>query len=560
MARRRPAPARSKQRAGRHSPTASSSPVSAAERQAAPPQHLTTTARAKDSPGEDLANGTATRATPAEPQALVVCHSFESGAGDAPYDVTIRLTGRRAGGRAVPGAGDTFTHDEVVRDVLPGTGPVSITSWIYGVAQGDWNVTAQVIPAPGTRAGSGTPRVVERATWSWRRWALVPAPEGAIKTRWALLAPLASQPAVIPGVYTALALIGFVVALALQAVVLTSRGLPFLPALTASLAGSIAGLIGAKAWYAVLHPKESIIRGGWAVDGFLVVAPAVAAVTMFVWDQPIGAALDAVAPGIYFAVAIGRVGCFLTGCCAGRWTDAGWGIWSSDRRVGAKRIPAQLFESVAGLVLGVVTLGVALGGGLPIPGALFVGAFVAYAIVRQALLRVRSEQRRVYRTLPLTALAAGLVAILVLALALIQADEPGTQSAVGDPPAASCCDAAPPSEQIDAAAPSCHRLARFPSVMVAAARIATRAGTPAASAGRARDRPAPGTGSLPPATCPSVGRGRRPAHQRCRGLTLAACPTRPRTPSEPPPRRSSPTSSRSGVASIDSPRSGCSCR
>lgn len=376
---------------------------------------------AQASPGA----GTAARTSEAvEPEALVVTYWFDSGEEGEPYDATVRLTGRRTGVRGAPRAGDSFTKDETIEGVVPGTGPVSITAWVYGLQHGEWEVDARLIPTSrGARPASSRPGSspqIQRASWSWRRWAVSTAPSSPIKTRWALLAPLARQPAVIPGVYTALAVVGFVVALALQAALLARDGTPFESPLIASVLALVAGLIGAKVWYAVLHPDESLIKGGWAVDGFLVVAPLVGALTLFAWDQPIGLVLDATAPGIFFAVAIGRVGCFLTGCCAGRCTASRWGIWSSDRRVGARRIPTQLLESAAGLALGVVTLLLVLGGGLPIDGAVFVFAFVIYAVVRQGLLRVRAERRKEYRTLPLTAAAAVLVAVVVATLSTVQ--------------------------------------------------------------------------------------------------------------------------------------------
>jgi phosphatidylglycerol:prolipoprotein diacylglycerol transferase len=371
------------------------------------------------------AGGDAQAAEAVEPEALVATYWFDSGDGGEPYDATVRLSGRRVGIRGTPRAGDSFTKDEKIEGLVPGTGPVSITAWVYGLQHGEWEVDARLIPTSrGARSAGSRPGslpAIQRATWSWRRWALSTAPAASIKTRWALLAPLARQPAVIPGIYTALAVVGFVVALALQAAILAGAGTPFEPPLTASLIALGSGLIGAKAWYKVLHPNDPLFRGGgWAVDGFLVVAPLVAALTLFAWDQPIGVVLDATTPGIFFAVAIGRVGCFMTGCCAGRCTASRWGIWSSDRRVGARRIPTQLLESAAGLALGVASLLVVLSGGLPVHGAVFVATFVIYALVRQGLLRGRAERRREYRTLPLTAAAAGLVAVVVATLSLAQ--------------------------------------------------------------------------------------------------------------------------------------------
>jgi phosphatidylglycerol:prolipoprotein diacylglycerol transferase len=144
----------------------------------------------------------------------------------------------------------------------------------------------------------------------------------------------------------------------------------------------------------LLHPGESLIGPGWAVDGFLVVAPLVAVATLIALDLPVGLVLDATAPGMFFAVAIGRLGCFFTGCCAGRCTASRYGIWSSDRRVGARRIPTQLLESAAGLLFGIVSSVLVLGDVIPVEGGVFVFAVASYFVVRQFLLRLRSEPRR----------------------------------------------------------------------------------------------------------------------------------------------------------------------
>jgi len=371
--------------------------------------------------------GRAKSADAVEPEALVATWWFDSGETGEPYAATVRFVGRRIGIHGNPKPSDTFVKEETIEDVVPGTGPVSITTWVYGLRSGEWNVIAELVrdsrkvagtPADRSRQVGGRP--VRRATWSWRRWTLTTGDDAPVRTRWALLAPLAKQPAVLPGSYTALAIAGFVVALALQAAILTRANVDAGQALVASGIAIVAGLLAAKAWYTVLHPDESIIKGGWAVDGFLVVFPLVAAGALYAFDLPIGVVLDASAPGVFFAVAIGRIGCFLTGCCAGRCTASRWGIWSSDRRVGARRIPAQLIESAAGLLLGVVTLFVVLANPLPVHGLVFISAFTLYAVVRQVLLRQRAERRKSYRTLPLTAAAAGFTAVAVAFLAMLQ--------------------------------------------------------------------------------------------------------------------------------------------
>jgi phosphatidylglycerol---prolipoprotein diacylglyceryl transferase len=361
--------------------------------------------------------------TAPEPEALVITGSFDSGAGTEPYSAVVRFRGRRAGIHGKEPRRDAFVHDERIDGIVPGTGPVSVSAWVYDREPDEWAVDAELVTdsARGTRppAGARSTRTVRPVTWSWRHWALVQA-DGTVKTRWAPLAPLAAIPAVVPGSYPLLATVSIVVALWLQALIVAAEGLPAGQTLVVSLLAVAAGLVGAKIWYVVLHPDEPLLRTGWAVDGFLVIAPLVALAGLVAFDLPIGAVLDAAAPGLFFAVAIGRIGCFLAGCCAGRATRSRWGIWSSDRRVGMRRVPTQLMESLAGASIGVVTLALVLNVAPPVHGLVFVGGLGVYAAVRQGLLRLRSEQRTSHRTLPLTAGAAAVVLVLVAGVSLGQ--------------------------------------------------------------------------------------------------------------------------------------------
>ena len=332
----------------------------------------------------------------------MVTHWFDPGGDGEPYTARVRLTGQRAGS-ARPRGRDTFSHEEVVEGVVPGSGPIAVTSAVRGVGQGEWNVTATVLK-PVRRTASRErsdrePRLkaepIERASWSWIRWRLVPAQPGPVRTRWALVAPLARIPAVQPGTWPLLGTLGALLAIVLQATMLTARGVPAEMPVLISVAALLVGMLGAKVWYAVLHPgpfKQALL-GGWSVDGFVVVAPLVAAGLLLAFGQPVGEALDAVAPGMFLAVAIGRVGCLLTGCCSGPLTNSRWGIWSSDRRVGGRRVPAQLIESGVGITIAVVAAALIALGAPGIPGAIFAASIAAYLVARQLLLRVRAERR-----------------------------------------------------------------------------------------------------------------------------------------------------------------------
>lgn len=338
-----------------------------------------------------------------EPEALVVTHWFDSGEDGEPYSATIRLRAQRVGIRGKPKAGDAFTREDAIEEIVPGSGRVSISTWVYGLEPGDWTVTGDLIRPRNQASGHRSPdrgrqlstEPLRRAVWSWRHWAISSIPAIPVKTRWALPAPLARIPAVIPGSWPVLGAIAIVIALTTQAAILARENVPISQSLVVSLLAVVFGLVGAKVWYAVLHPGpwRQAILGGWAVDGFLAVCLAVGVAGLLAFNLPVGTVLDATAPGLFFAVAIGRVGCFLTGCCAGRCTRSRWGVWSSDRRIGARRIPAQLLESAAGLLIGIVAALLVLGDAPGVDGLIFVAAFGAYIVVRQLLLRLRAERR-----------------------------------------------------------------------------------------------------------------------------------------------------------------------
>lgn len=337
------------------------------------------------------------------PEALVVTYCFDPGETGEAYSAAVRLTGRRAGVGGRPKSSDAFVREEAIAGVLPGSGPVSVSSVIEGVEPGEWSVAAELIRPTGDAGSHISPEPSRRphiepmrtARWSWRLWRVSPGPSTVVvKTRWALLAPLARRPAVVPGSLPLLVIIGGFVAVLLQGVLVGNRGLSVPGALVVSLLASVSGLIGAKVWHQVLNPQEPILKPGWAVDGFLVIAPLVAVAALLALDIPVGEYLDASTPGLFFTVALGRVGCFLTGCCGGRPTSSRWGVWSCDGRIGARRVPTQLLESGVGLTIGLTTLTLVLGRLVPAEGGIFVAAFLVYLAVRQFLLRLRARPRK----------------------------------------------------------------------------------------------------------------------------------------------------------------------
>ena len=86
-------------------------------------------------------DGTASSASSAsdEPEALVVSHWFDPGVEGEPYTATVQLTGQRIGIDGTPERQDRFEHQDRIDGVLPGSGPVSITTTVSGLRAGEWD-------------------------------------------------------------------------------------------------------------------------------------------------------------------------------------------------------------------------------------------------------------------------------------------------------------------------------------------------------------------------------------------------------------------------------------
>lgn len=351
-------------------------------------------------------------------ESLSVTHWFDSGKGGDPYTAKVRFAGRRRGISRKSTARDTFVTEETIEGVVPGSGPVSISTLVDDLTPGEWDVTADLVGIP-PRAGGPQPfaanptrpATLPRATWSWRRWALSDGALTPVQTHWWPWARFTRRPAVIHGSWTGLIAIGVVAGVLLQTTLLGRENVSVASAVAVDVPALLTGLLGAKVWQLARQPRSHrrASQAGWSVDGLLVGAPAAGVAVMLALNLPIGEFLDASAPGLFFGVAIGRLGCFFTGCCAGRCTRSRWGIWSSDRRVGARRIPTQLLESAAGLLIGLATLALVLAPLASFPGAVFIAALAAYVLVRQGLLALRSEPHTFSIRPQLTAAAASLL-------------------------------------------------------------------------------------------------------------------------------------------------------
>lgn len=312
-----------------------------------------------------------------DPQGIAAAYWFDAPDSPGSHAVTIRFTGRRIGVKGKPATGDAFDRIEKATGIAGGSGRVAITARVQGINAGEWRVTA-VTASPVDKGRAWIGRLPDRVITTTSR-----------------LAPLAQGPAVRLAAWPALVGLGFVVTLVLQAALLARAGAAVLPVLATSLIAGVLGYLGGKAYYLVLHRKHPrhFLKTGACIQGFLIVAFGVLAVAAALFAIPVGLVLDATTPGLFLGMALGRPGCFLTGCCAGRPTASRWGLRSSDRRLVTRRIPVQLIEAGAALVIGAVTLALLLTIRPPIDGAIFVGALAAYTLIRQVLFTFRTDSR-----------------------------------------------------------------------------------------------------------------------------------------------------------------------
>ena len=124
---------------------------------------------------------------------------------------------------------------------------------------------------------------------------------------------------------------------------------------------------------------------------------------------------DAWAVALPVGQAIGRVGCFLEGCCYGAPSDVAWAVELG----GVHRHPAPLYEAGLDLLLAGVLL--AVRGRTGPPGQLFRLYLVGYAVIRLSMEPLRGDPARMVGPFTLVQLLCLVVALGFGAWALARA-------------------------------------------------------------------------------------------------------------------------------------------
>jgi phosphatidylglycerol---prolipoprotein diacylglyceryl transferase len=347
----------------------------------------------------------------ADPQGLGLTYWFDAARSGEPYPVTVRFIGRHTRtSEDQTSSSHTFDVQSTVHHVVPGSGRIALTTRVLDLAPGQWRVTATPVSGPPHQNGGTSGPHTEQ-----------PALPRGSATGTTTYAPIARvrAPGVRLGAWPAFVGAGAVVALLTQALLAGHHKLPTLALLVISFVASLLGVAGAKIYYLAGHrdEKTGLLLAGMSIQGFALVAVTTVLLGSLALGIPVGRMLDVTAPGLLFGMSIGRPGCFFGGCCAGIPTASRWGVWSSDRAVGVRRIPVQLIESVSS---GTIAFAAMLAVLLTYPatgGLIFAGAIAANTFIRQLLFPLRETRRATAHGRALTMAVTALVMAAALVIA-----------------------------------------------------------------------------------------------------------------------------------------------
>lgn len=318
-----------------------------------------------------------------QPQSLGVTYWFDTEPSGDPYTVDVYLEGRRQGtDRKRPADFTTLTK---VAPVVPGTGPISVTTRITDAEEGTWDVQAWPVTL-----------VSDEPTQQWTVHEDPLLPVSSVSGR-TLYAPvtLVLAPGVVMGAWPALVSLGALLGVGVQAFLAGRLGLPVGRVALLTLIACLLGLLGAKTYYLSTHPHERkrILTVGMSVQGFVITVGLTLLLGSWALGIPTGPLLDVTGPALLLGMAVGRLGCLLGGCCVGRPTRSRWGVWSSNRRIGVRRIPVQLLESATALLICVAAVSTVLTIGVSGGGLVFLASLATYTTGRQLLFPLRELPR-----------------------------------------------------------------------------------------------------------------------------------------------------------------------
>ncbi|MBN1627543.1 MAG: prolipoprotein diacylglyceryl transferase [Deltaproteobacteria bacterium] len=107
---------------------------------------------------------------------------------------------------------------------------------------------------------------------------------------------------------------------------------------------------------------------------------------------------DIYAPAIAIAQSIGRIGCFMAGCCYGRPTSVSWGVtFTNPDSIAPLNIPlhpTQLYSSFSNLIIFIIVM--ILGSRKKFDGQVFIWYLILHSTARLLIERFRGDDRGMF--------------------------------------------------------------------------------------------------------------------------------------------------------------------
>ena len=194
--------------------------------------------------------------------------------------------------------------------------------------------------------------------------------------------------------YGLMVAIAFLVAVYVAARRAKKEGVPPQAIFDLSLYILISALLGARVFYILQHRDSyssfvdvlRIWQGGLVYYGGFALALVVAVLYLRWKKLPIGKVADVLGPSLVLGMSIGRIGCFLAGCCFGKPTSLPWGVTFPEdslawMEIGSQKIhPTQLYSVVSLFSIFIILL--ILRRHMKFSGQLFLFSVLMYSVYR----------------------------------------------------------------------------------------------------------------------------------------------------------------------------------
>jgi len=169
----------------------------------------------------------------------------------------------------------------------------------------------------------------------------------------------------------------------------------------------VGGILGARAAHLAIEQSVAdlfsfkffeVWNGGMVFYGGLFLA--VLACGVYAWKKKVNffVLADVAAPALAFGQILGRLGCFLAGCCYGQQCDLPWAVrFTNIHSLAPKNIllhPTQLYEALGNLIVVCILLLVEKFYTKKFKGLIFVLYLSLYAVVRMIMEHYRGDTER----------------------------------------------------------------------------------------------------------------------------------------------------------------------